>query len=80
MIICSLNLIRFFSFQTRTGRGETLRWAVCVPSTCRANSVESFVSSVLAHTVGNTTGVEVTDNDCYTRRPMTITPLDVAYL
>ncbi|CAB3229224.1 unnamed protein product [Arctia plantaginis] len=66
--------------KTRTGRGETLRWAVCVPSTCHANSVESFVSSVLAHTVGNTTGVVVSDNDCYTRRPMTITSLDVAYL
>ncbi|XP_075972641.1 nose resistant to fluoxetine protein 6-like [Anticarsia gemmatalis] len=66
--------------KTRTGRGETLRWAVCVPSACHANSVQSFVSSVLAHTVSNTTGVEVTENDCYTRRPVSITKLDVAYL
>ncbi|KAJ8724818.1 hypothetical protein PYW07_015776 [Mythimna separata] len=66
--------------KTRTGRGETLRWAVCVPSSCNANSVASFVSSVLAHTVSNTTGVEVSERDCYTRRPLTITTLDVAYL
>ncbi|CAH0629079.1 unnamed protein product [Chrysodeixis includens] len=66
--------------KTRTGRGETLRWAVCVPSACHANSVASFVSSVLAHTVSNTTGVEVNDRDCYTRRPLEITTLDVAYL
>nr|XP_021182728.2 nose resistant to fluoxetine protein 6 [Helicoverpa armigera] len=66
--------------KTRTGRGETLRWAVCVPSACHAKSVASFVSSVLAHTVSNTTGVEVTERDCYTRRPLAITALDVGYL
>ncbi|KAH9636679.1 hypothetical protein HF086_003227 [Spodoptera exigua] len=64
----------------RTGRGETLRWAVCVPSACHAKSVANFVSSVLAHTVSNTTSVEVSERDCYTRRPLAITSLDVAYL
>ncbi|XP_037297420.1 nose resistant to fluoxetine protein 6-like [Manduca sexta] len=66
--------------KVRTGRGETLRWAVCVPNGCNANSVQSFVSSVLSYTVGKNTGVDVTERDCYTRRPMSITNLDVGFL
>ncbi|XP_026326744.1 nose resistant to fluoxetine protein 6-like [Hyposmocoma kahamanoa] len=68
--------------KVRTGRGETLRWAVCVPSACNAEAVETFVSDVLANTVGNAipTGVLVTEKDCYTRRPLTVTNLDVGYL
>ncbi|XP_072941753.1 nose resistant to fluoxetine protein 6-like [Epargyreus clarus] len=68
------------SKKVRTGRGETLRWAVCVPSACDASAVAGFVGDVLAHTVGNTTAVEVTDRDCYTRRPITVTNLDIGYL
>ncbi|XP_028028597.1 nose resistant to fluoxetine protein 6-like [Bombyx mandarina] len=64
----------------RTGRGETLRWAVCVPNVCNSEAVQSFVSSVLSHTVGNNTGVEVSERDCYTRRPLSINNLDVAFL
>ncbi|CAG9562960.1 unnamed protein product [Danaus chrysippus] len=64
----------------RTGRGETLRWAVCVPSACDAKAVAGFVGDVLSHTVGNSTGVEVTERDCYTRKPITVTKLDIAFL
>lgn len=64
----------------RTGRGETLRWAVCVPSSCSSNGVKSFVNSVLSYTVGNRTTVEVGERDCYRRRPLSIDELDVAYL
>ncbi|KAI8439952.1 hypothetical protein MSG28_001403, partial [Choristoneura fumiferana] len=64
----------------RTGRGETLRWAVCVPSACSAKAVTEFVSSVISHTVGNRTTVEVTERDCYSRRPLTITSMDVGFL
>ncbi|XP_061706201.1 nose resistant to fluoxetine protein 6-like [Cydia pomonella] len=66
--------------KVRTGRGETLRWAVCVPSACSANAINSFVSSVLSHTVGNRTSVQVTERDCYSRRPLTVTSLDIAFL
>ncbi|XP_039746468.1 nose resistant to fluoxetine protein 6-like [Pararge aegeria] len=64
----------------RTGRGETLRWAVCVPSACDAVAVAEFVSDVLSHTVGNSTGVEVTEKDCYTRKPMTVSKLDIVFI
>ncbi|XP_068628049.1 nose resistant to fluoxetine protein 6-like [Battus philenor] len=64
----------------RFGRGETLRWAVCVPSSCSARVVGRFVSAVLTNTVGNGTGVVVTERDCYTRRPMTVNTLDISYL
>ncbi|XP_049865219.1 nose resistant to fluoxetine protein 6-like [Pectinophora gossypiella] len=66
----------------RTGRGESLRWAVCVPSACDAKSVAGFVGDVLANTVGNTTatGVVITEKDCYTKRPLTVSNLDVGYL
>ncbi|XP_047546002.1 nose resistant to fluoxetine protein 6-like [Vanessa atalanta] len=68
------------SKKIRTGRGETLRWAVCVPSGCDANAVAGFVSDVLSHTVGNSTGVEVNEKDCYTRKPMIVSKLDIAFL
>ncbi|KAJ2938847.1 hypothetical protein O0L34_g18475 [Tuta absoluta] len=66
----------------RTGRGESLRWAVCVPSACDARDVATFVGDVLANTVGNTTttGVFITERDCYTKRPLTVNRLDVGYL
>ncbi|XP_022126987.2 nose resistant to fluoxetine protein 6 [Pieris rapae] len=64
----------------RTGRGESLRWAVCVPSACDARSVERFVGGVLKHSVGNTTRVEVIDKDCYTRRPLSVNKLDITFL
>ncbi|KAM3968322.1 nose resistant to fluoxetine protein 6 [Aphomia sociella] len=64
----------------RTGRGETLRWAICVPRVCHANSVVQFVSDVLTHTVGNSTAVQVTERDCYTRRPLSLSSLDVAFM
>lgn len=67
-------------FQVRTGRGETLRWAVCVPSVCDAKAVSNFVNTVLSYTVGNSTGVAVTDSDCYKREPLVISSLDVAFL
>ncbi|KAI5643617.1 acyltransferase family domain-containing protein [Phthorimaea operculella] len=65
----------------RTGRGESLRWAVCVPSACDARAVAAFVGDVLANTVGNTssTGVFITERDCYTKRPLTVNRLDVGY-
>ncbi|XP_041973165.1 nose resistant to fluoxetine protein 6-like [Aricia agestis] len=66
--------------KVRTGRGETLRWAVCVPSACDAQSVEGFVSDVLALSVGNKTRVVVSERDCYTRRPIDINRLDIAFL
>ncbi|XP_052751582.1 nose resistant to fluoxetine protein 6-like [Galleria mellonella] len=66
--------------KVRTGRGETLRWAICVPRVCDANAVQQFVSDVLSHTVGNTTTVQVTDRDCYTKQPLTVNSLDVAFL
>ncbi|CAH2063670.1 unnamed protein product, partial [Iphiclides podalirius] len=65
--------------KVRFGRGETLRWAVCVPSSCSAKAVAGFVSDVLTHTVGNSTAVLVTERDCYTRRPMIVTNLDIGY-
>ncbi|KOB64652.1 Nose resistant to fluoxetine protein 6, partial [Operophtera brumata] len=65
--------------KVRTGRGETLRWAVCVPSACNAKAVSSFVNAVLSYTVGNSTGVEVTDSDCYRRKPLNVTTLDVSF-
>ncbi|XP_045764133.1 nose resistant to fluoxetine protein 6 [Maniola jurtina] len=64
----------------RTGRGEILRWAVCVPNTCDASAVAGFVSDVLSHTVGNSTGVEVSEKDCYTRKPMTVSTLDIVFV
>ncbi|XP_053600047.1 nose resistant to fluoxetine protein 6 [Plodia interpunctella] len=66
--------------KVRTGRGEILRWAVCVPNACRANAVQDFVTDVLSHTVGNSTSVELTERDCYMRRPVVVKPLDVAFL
>ncbi|CAG5010480.1 unnamed protein product [Parnassius apollo] len=66
--------------KVRTGRGETLRWAVCVPSACDAKAVQGFVTDVLIRTVGNGTTVEVTERDCYTRRPVDVTTLDIGYL
>ncbi|RVE43113.1 hypothetical protein evm_012229 [Chilo suppressalis] len=64
----------------RTGRGDTIRWAVCVPSACDAQSVQDFVSGVISRTVGNTTTVEVTNRDCYAREPLTVSTKDVVYL
>ncbi|CAH2091701.1 unnamed protein product [Euphydryas editha] len=66
--------------KVRTERGETLRWAVCVPSACDASTVAGFVSDVLSHTVGNSTSVEVTEKNCYTRKPITVKTLDIAFL
>ncbi|KAG7305317.1 hypothetical protein JYU34_009377 [Plutella xylostella] len=66
--------------KVRTGRGGSLRWAVCVPSACSAHAVARFVSDVLAYTVGNTTTVVVGESDCYSRRPLSVTTLDVGYL
>nr|XP_013190090.1 unnamed protein product [Amyelois transitella] len=66
--------------KVRTGRGEILRWAVCVPNACKANAVQEFVTDVLSHTVGNSTSVELTERDCYLRRPVVVKPLDVAFL
>ncbi|XP_038213204.1 nose resistant to fluoxetine protein 6-like [Zerene cesonia] len=68
------------SKKIRTGRGESLRWAVCVPSSCDARSVARFVGDILSHSVGNTTKVEVTEKDCYTRRPLTVNKLDISFL
>ncbi|CAG4940148.1 unnamed protein product [Colias eurytheme] len=68
------------SKKIRTGRGESLRWAVCVPSSCDARSVARFVGDVLSHSVGNTTKVEVTEKDCYTRRPLSVNKLDISFL
>ncbi|XP_050681527.1 nose resistant to fluoxetine protein 6-like isoform X2 [Leptidea sinapis] len=64
----------------RTGRGESLRWAVCVPSACDSRSVARFVGGVLSHSVGNTTRVEVTEKDCFTRQPISISKLDIGFL
>lgn len=75
-----LNARFVISLQIRTGRGETLRWAVCVPNACDASAVAGFVGDVLSHTVGNSTGVEVTEKDCYTRTPLTVSKLDIAFM
>ncbi|XP_013161803.1 PREDICTED: nose resistant to fluoxetine protein 6-like [Papilio xuthus] len=64
----------------RFGRGETLRWAVCVPSSCSARAVSRFVGDVLTHTVGNGTAVIVTERDCYARRPISVDTMDISYL
>ncbi|KAL4704134.1 hypothetical protein ACJJTC_003419 [Scirpophaga incertulas] len=64
----------------RTGRGEILRWAVCVPSACDARAVQDFVTDVVLRTVGNTTTVEVTERDCYFREPLTVSTGDIVYL
>ncbi|CAG9791792.1 unnamed protein product [Diatraea saccharalis] len=66
--------------KVRTGRGETLRWAVCVPNACDARSVQDFVSGVISRTVGNTTTVAVTSRDCFAREPLTVSTKDMVYL
>ncbi|KAL0839333.1 hypothetical protein ABMA28_016072 [Loxostege sticticalis] len=66
--------------KSRLGRGEILRWAVCVPSACDAKAVERFVGDVLARSVGNTTTVTVEHRDCYYKEPMTVSTNDVAFL
>ncbi|CAK1551594.1 unnamed protein product [Leptosia nina] len=68
------------SKKIRTGRGESLRWAVCVPSVCDARSVERFVGGVLKHSVSNSTKVVVIERDCYTRRPLSVNKLDISFL
>ncbi|XP_028175889.1 nose resistant to fluoxetine protein 6-like [Ostrinia furnacalis] len=66
--------------KSRLGRGEILRWAVCVPSACDAKAVERFVGDVLARSVGNKTTVRVEHRDCYFKEPITVSTNDVAFL
>ncbi|GBP48266.1 Nose resistant to fluoxetine protein 6 [Eumeta japonica] len=68
-----------YAKKIRTGRGGSLRWAVCVPGACDPAAVQRFVGDVLSRVVGNTTRVTVQEKDCYTRQPLTVTNLDVAF-